>query len=193
VNCAMGELLRITPRRFCRRLREIMLDCEMGQFPRECLRGRITPEEFLRDNPLEGPWLEALQPGDEIWRYLFEGEGGGQSGYVVLRDGIEVKMYTDMHWKNAARHIILMWEGQRPSLREIIAVRNFDKRLRDKPIHEVRRLLENAPYWDGGEAWSYELPKMEERAERLGLRYEFRLPWLIARRPNPPGSPSELS
>jgi len=148
----------------------------MGQFPRDYLRGRVTPEQFVHENPLHRAWLDDVQPGDEIWRYESGGEAGGCSGYVLLRDGEEVKDYTNMHWSNAAPHIVLLWEGERPSLREIIAVRSFDGGLRDKPVHEVRKLLEKAPHWDAGEAWSYVRPELEQRAKQLGLRYELRYP-----------------
>ena len=137
----------------------------------------MSAEQFVRENPRQSAWVDDLQPGDEIWKYEFGGEAGGSSGYVLLRGGEQVKDYTNMHWSCAAPHFVLLWEGERPSLREMTAVRRFDEHLRDKPIHDVRKLLENAPFWDCGEAWSYMRPDLEERAKRLGLRYELRNPF----------------
>lgn len=146
----------------------------MDPFPTECLRGRATAEEFLQDFPRKSDWLKDLQAGDELWRYAFEGEAGGESGYVVLRDGVEVKIERSVIWDCAAPQFFILWEGERPSLREMLAVRQMDPYLRDKPIGEVRKRLEGMPYWSLGDAWSSNRPELEEHAKRLGLRYELR-------------------
>jgi len=147
----------------------------MSQYPRKYLQEQLTPAAFLEENPEMSDWLTDIQPGDELWRYNAGGEGGGSGGFVLLRQGDMVKEYTNLHWDCDAPHMLLFWEGLRPTAREIGAARQIDPRLQDRPVTEVREeLLASPGCWDAGGTWSYERPKREALARNLGVRYDFR-------------------
>jgi len=136
---------------------------------------RITPTQFLAENPGLEHWVADLRPEDGIYRYRISGEGGGCEGYHVVRAGVVVKYHNTLNWDNAAKHMVLLWAGERPTPREIAAARQIDPGLRDRPVAEVRSLLGESPgCWDVGGAWSGERPRVEQIAKQYGVRYEFR-------------------
>jgi len=68
--------------------------------------------------------------------------------------------------------LFVVFEGERPTLRELVALRKLDPRLCDVPPAEARARGSEGPRYSLGESGGIEAPDVCDRAAALGLTVE---------------------
>jgi hypothetical protein len=66
----------------------------------------------------------------------------------------------------------ICWRDGRPSHSEMLAMRQFIPEFRDRPMHELHTVLNDAPNWPLGEHTRGSARRIQEQARKFGLAIE---------------------
>ncbi|QOV90216.1 hypothetical protein [Humisphaera borealis] len=111
-----------------------------------------------------------MRPGDDLRWY----DQGGWTGLAVVRSGMVVG-HVPLHETiipHCYYELIVQFAGPRATAKELMALRKLDPTLRDTPLPSVVSLVGDAPTWNLGRFYEYNVEDAERQCRELGLKTE---------------------